>query len=269
MPEEIRPEFQEIRATLEQSAERYSFARNPRWTRLCARQDEIFAYVRELRAKLMPRYRFGSKRPILSNTYYPALSQGHVDVVTEGIQRVDGGTIVCRRGARHEVDTIITAIVYRYSRSLLVNRVVGREGRTLGETWNQSPRPYLGTTVPGFPNMFILLPPNSIGINSVIFSLESQIAYVMDALRTMERHGITRIELQPEAFADHIAECDRRSTGSVWTDGGCKAYYTDDEGRNYAIHPGFESGDRWRTRRFDLARYMVAAAEHDAEALAA
>jgi cation diffusion facilitator CzcD-associated flavoprotein CzcO len=224
---------------------------------------------RELRATLMPRYRLGCKRPILSSTYYPALSQGNVDVVTEGIQRVDGGAIVCRDGARHEVDTIITAIGYRYSRSLLVNRVVSREGGTLGETWNQSPRAYLGTTVPGFPNMFILLGPNSIGINSVIFSLESQIAYVMDALRTMERRGITRIELGHEALADYIAECDRRSTGSVWTDGGCKAYHTDHEGRNYAIHAGFASGYRWRRRWFDLAPYMVATAEHDAEAVEA
>ena len=88
--------------------------------------------------------RFGGTRPILSNTYYPALSQGNVDVVTEGIQRVDGGAIVCRNGARHEVDTIITAIGYRDRRSLLVNRVVRRGGRTLG--------------------------PKSIGINSVIRS---------------------------------------------------------------------------------------------------
>jgi cation diffusion facilitator CzcD-associated flavoprotein CzcO len=227
---------------------------------------------RELREKLMPHYRFGCKRPILSNTYYPALARDNVDVITDAMERVDGGAIVTRGAAgerRHEVDTIITAIGYRYGRSLLVNRVCGAGGRTLGETWNQSPRAYLGTTVPGFPNMFILLGPNSIGINSVIFSLESQIAYVIDALRTMERRGIPRIELQPEALANYISECDERSAGSVWTDGGCKAYYTDDVGRNYAIYPGFASGYRWRTRRFDPAPYMVEMAGRDAETVAA
>jgi cation diffusion facilitator CzcD-associated flavoprotein CzcO len=82
-----------------------------------------------------------------------------------------------RRGARS----------CRYSRSLLVDRLVGVGGRTLGEAWNRSPRAYLGTTVPGFPNFFILLGPNSIRINSVIFSLEAQIDYVMEALKTMEK----------------------------------------------------------------------------------
>ncbi len=220
---------------------------------------------RELRKKLVPHYRFGCKRPILSNTYYPALTQPNVDVVTDGIASVEGNTIVTRDGARHEVETIITAIGYRYSRSLLVNRVIGAGRRTLGETWSQSPRAYLGTTVPRFPNMFILLGPNSIGINSVIFSLEAQIAYVTDALRTMKKRGIARMELQPEALAEYISECDRRSTGSVWTEGGCKAYYTDEQGRNYAIYPGFASGYRWRTRRFDAAPYEVKrAAEADA-----
>jgi cation diffusion facilitator CzcD-associated flavoprotein CzcO len=212
---------------------------------------------RRLREKLMPRYGFGCKRPVLSNTYYPALTRPNVDLVTDGVARVDGRAIVTRDGARHEVDTIITAIGYRYSRSLLVNRVIGSRARTLGETWNHSPRTYLGTTVPGFPNMFILLGPNSIGINSVIFSLESQIAYIIGALRTMDKRGVTRIELKPQALEDYVTECDRRSTGSVWTEGGCKAYYTDEHGRNFAIYPGFAAGYRWRTRRFDPAPYAL------------
>jgi cation diffusion facilitator CzcD-associated flavoprotein CzcO len=210
---------------------------------------------RRLREKLTPRYRFGCKRPILSNTYYPALTRPGVEVVTDAIARVSADAIVTRDGARREVDTIISAIGYRYSRSLLVDRVVGAGGHTLGETWNRSPRAYLGTTVPGFPNMFILLGPNSIGINSVIFSLESQIAYVTDALRTMEERGITRLELRAHALAEYVAECDRRSAGSVWTEGGCKAYYTDDNGRNFAIYPGFVTDYRRRTRRFDPAPY--------------
>ena len=144
-------------------------------------------------------------------------------------------------GSRREVDTIISAIGYRYGRSLLVQRVVGAGGTSLAETWEQSPRAYLGTAVPGFPNFFILLGPNSIGINSVLFSLEAQIAYVLGALRTMERRGANRIEVRRQAFDRYVAECDRRSAGSVWTDGGCKAYYTDADGRNFAIYPGFAS----------------------------
>jgi cation diffusion facilitator CzcD-associated flavoprotein CzcO len=210
-----------------------------------------------LREKLTPRYRFGCKRPILSNSFYPALASDNVDVVTEPIARVDGRAVVTADGARHELDTLITASGYRYNRSLTADRVVGAGGRALGDVWDRSPRAYLGATVPGFPNFFILLGPNSIGINSVIYSLESQIAYVVDALRRMERDGVRRVELLPEALDRYVDECDRRSAGSVWTDGGCKAYYTDDEGRNFALYPGFVSEYRRRTRRFDPAPYAL------------
>ena len=211
----------------------------------------------ELREKLTPRYRFGCKRPILSNSYYRALASDNVDVVTEPIARVDGRALVTADGTRHELDTLISAIGYRYSRSLSANRIAGVGGQTLGDVWDRSPRAYLGTTVPGFPNFFILLGPNSIGINSVIYSLESQIAYVMDALRRMDREGVRRVEVKPDALAGYVRECDRRSAGSVWTDGGCKAYYTDDAGRNFAIYPGFVSEYRRRTRRFDPEPYAV------------
>jgi cation diffusion facilitator CzcD-associated flavoprotein CzcO len=213
-----------------------------------------------LRAKLEPNYRFGCKRPILSNTYYPALTRENVELVTDGITAVEGAEIVTDDGSRREIDTIISAIGYRYGRSLLVERVVGAAGTTLAQTWEQSPRAYLGTAVPGFPNFFILLGPNSIGINSVLFSLEAQIAYVLGALRTMERRGATRIEVRRRAFDRYVAECDRRSAGSVWTDGGCKAYYTDANGRNVAIYPGFASEYRRRTRRFDPGPYDLASA---------
>jgi cation diffusion facilitator CzcD-associated flavoprotein CzcO len=213
-----------------------------------------------LRERLTPRYRFGCKRPIMSNTYYPALTAPNATLVTDAIDRVEPGAIVTRDGSRHAVDTIITAVGYRYSRSLLVDRLTGADGRTLGDVWNRSPRAYLGSAVPGFPNMFILLGPNAIGINSVIFSLEAQIAYVLDALRTMDRDGVSRIELRPEALECFVDEVDRRSEGSVWTDGGCTAYYLDETGRNFAIYPGFASGFRRRTRRFDPAPYELAPA---------
>lgn len=211
----------------------------------------------ELRAKLTPHYRFGCKRPILSNTYNPALAADNAEVVIEAITKVDGNAIVTADGVRHEVDTIITAIGYKYGRSLLAHRIRGEDGRTLGEVWDQSPKAYLGSAVPGFPNMFILLGPNSIGINSVIFSLESQIAYVMSALATMDRDGLARVEVRQEALDDFVEEVDRRSEGSVWTAGGCKAYYVDDTGRNFGLYPGFAASFRRRTRRFDAAPYVV------------
>jgi hypothetical protein len=136
----------------------------------------------------------------------------------------------------------------------------GIGGQSLGAVWNRSPRAYLGSTVPGFPNMFILLGPNAIGINSVIYTLESQIQYVMSALETMERRSVRRLELRDSALERFVTEVDERSQGSVWTNGGCKAYYLDDSGRNFAIYPGFAAGFRRRTRRFDTSAYEVAPA---------
>ena len=214
---------------------------------------------RALRERLMPDYRFGCKRPILSNTYYPALTGENVVLETDAIDRVEGGAILTRGGARHVLDTIIVATGYRYNRSLLVNRITGAAGRTLGEVWDESPRAYLGSTVPSFPNLFILLGPNAIGINSVLFTLESQSAYVLDALTRMSRDGWTRLEVRPSAYDRFVDEVDERSAGSVWTDGGCKAYYTDARGRNFAIYPGFAAGFRRRTRRFDPGSYSLAA----------
>lgn len=212
----------------------------------------------ELRAKLKPHYRFGCKRPILSNDFYPALTQPNVELVTDPIAHVEEHAIVTAEGTRHELDTIITATGYRYNQSRLVKRVVGATGKDLGEVWDRSPRAYLGSTVPGFPNMFILLGPNAIGINSVIFTLESQINYVMSALQAMDRLRARRIEVRADALKRYVEEVDRRSRGSVWTDGGCTAYYLDPAGRNYAIYPGFAAEFRQRTRRFDPEPYEVA-----------
>ena len=212
-----------------------------------------------LRKKLAPHYRFGCKRPIMSNTFYPALAAPNAEVVTDPIARVEKDAVVTADGTRHEVDTIITAIGYRYSRSLLVDRITGTGGKTLGDFWNRSPKAYLGSAVPGFPNMFILLGPNAIGINSVIYSVEAQIKYVMGALKTMDEQGARRLEVRAEALGDFIDEVDRRSEGSVWTDGGCTAYYLDENGRNFAIYPGMASEFRRRTHRFDPAPYVLAA----------
>ncbi len=213
----------------------------------------------QLRAKLTPRYRAGCKRPVLSNTYYPALTQANVDVVTEPIERVGRRAVVTADGAQHEVDTIIFGTGYRYAKAQATERIQGSAGRSLAQAWRPSPRAYLGTTVPGFPNMFILLGPNAIGINSAIFSLESQINYALGAIREMSRKRAERIELRPEALEDYAAEVDQRNEGTVWTAGGCSSYYLDESGHQYALWPGFAAYFRWRTRRFDPKRYVLSA----------
>ena len=176
-----------------------------------------------------------------------------VDVANQAV--IQG--IVTRDGARHAVDTIIWATGYRYAKSQGVDRITGTGGRTLGDVWRPSPHAYLGATVDGFPNLFVLLGPNSIGINSAIFSLEAQMRYATQAIRELERRGARRIEVRPEVVSAYRREIDARNAGTVWTEGGCASYYLDDSGRQFALYPGFAAQYRRRTRRFDAGAYVI------------
>lgn len=225
-------------------------------------RDHLRAQVSDpdLRARLAPAYRLGCKRPMPSDAFYPALQQDNVELVTDPIAEIAPGGIVTAGGTLREADVIIAGTGYRTIRSQVYERIAGVGGRSLAAAWHDSPRAYLGSTVPGFPNMFMLLGPNSTPATSVVFVVESQMSYVLDALRVMDRRRLARIELRPERLRRFVAECDRRSAGSVWTDGGCNAYYTDERGRNVLLYPGFASELWRRTRRFDAGSYDLVAA---------
>ena len=134
------------------------------------------------------------------------------------------------------------------------------EGRSLAEVWDGSPSAYKGTAVAGYPNLFFMVGPNTgLGHNSVVFMIESQISYVLDALRTMRRERVATVEVRPEAQAEYNAELDRLTAGTVWVSGGCKSYYIDRKGHNSALWPTFTWPFRQRTREFDVAAYATAA----------
>jgi len=115
--------------------------------------------------------------------------------------------------------------------------------------------------VAGFPNLFLLVGPNTgLGHNSIVFMIESQIDYVGDALATMRRRGAGRLEVRPEAQAGYNAEVQRLTRGTVWVSGGCASYYIDRNGRNSSLWPTFTWPFRRRTREFDEGAYTLAAA---------
>ena len=212
----------------------------------------------ELRRRLTPTYRMGCKRILLSNDYYPALTRPNVEVVTDPIAEVRGSEIVTADGASREVDTIILGTGFHVTDPPAADRIRGRDGRSLTEAWSESMQAHVGTTVAGFPNMFWLLGPNTgLGHNSVVFMIEAQIAYVMDALRTMDRDGIKTVEPREEAQAAYNQELQRRMEGTVWTSGGCRSWYLDASGRNRTLWPGGTWRFRRHTRQFDLADYRT------------
>ncbi|MBX5441163.1 MAG: NAD(P)/FAD-dependent oxidoreductase [Solirubrobacteraceae bacterium] len=193
----------------------------------------------QLRAKLTPGYRIGCKRILLSNDWYPALTRDNVEVVTDAIAEVRPHAIVTADGREHPVDTIVFGTGFHVTDLPIAERVVGRGGRRLADVWGGSPQAHLGTIVHGFPNLFLLLGPNTgLGHNSVVYMEEAQAGLVVAALRHLRATGAAALEPRPEAQAAYVAEMDARSRGTVWTSGGCRSWYLDATGRNSTLWPG-------------------------------
>lgn len=128
----------------------------------------------------------------------------------------------------------------------------------MSDVWQGTPQAYLGTTVAGFPNLFMLVGPNTgLGHNSIVFMIESQLNYVMDCVRHLDREGISTFEVREDVQRRFNDDIQRKLDGTVWTSGGCVSWYLDANGRNSAVWPGFTWPFRRRTRRFDPADYEL------------
>jgi cation diffusion facilitator CzcD-associated flavoprotein CzcO len=157
---------------------------------------------------------------------------------------------------KHEVDTIIYGTGFKVTDLPVMDLVYGRDGVSLRKAWRDGMQAHLGTAVAGFPNFFLLIGPNTgLGHSSMVFMIESQIAYIMDALKTMDARGIRTVEVRRDvqrAFVDKVRSSMRNT---VWTRGGCTSWYLDAEGRNTTLWPSFTFTFRRLTRRFDLGEY--------------
>jgi cation diffusion facilitator CzcD-associated flavoprotein CzcO len=215
---------------------------------------------RELRKKVMPRYRIGCKRILRSDDYYPALSKPNVDVITDGITEIRPHSIVTADGTEREIDTIIFGTGFHVTDQPLLDRVRGRDGLLLADANPGTMKAHNGTMFNGFPNLFTLVGPNTgLGHNSIIYMIESQLNLVMDAIETLERRGAATVEPRREAVDKFVAEVDRRGEHSVWLDGGCASWYIDKTGRNSTLWPDFTFRFRERTRHFEETEYELGA----------
>ena len=151
----------------------------------------------ELRAKVTPDYTIGCKRILPSNRWYPALAEDNVELITEGVVRATATGVVDAAGVEREVDTIVFGTGFHVADMPVGSAVTGRGGKTLDDVWQGSPSAYLGTSIPGFPNLFLLLGPNTgLGHSSMIYMIESQIEHVIDALAEMRRHDADTVEVR-------------------------------------------------------------------------
>src|SRR5918996_481482 len=164
----------------------------------------------------------------MSNPYSRSLTRPNAELVTEPIREVRARSIVTADGAERELDTIILGTGFKVFDNPAFSRVSGRDGRTLDQAWQGSPRAYLGATIAGFPNLFLLVGPNSAGgYNSIIFTTEAHVNYAMACLREMDKRGAQAVEVRPEVYDAFSREAEKRLGSSVWNRGGCESWYLD------------------------------------------
>ncbi len=214
----------------------------------------------ELRRKVTPTDEFGCKRIMLTDEWYPTLTEPNVELVAERISAVTSGGIRDTSGVERPVDAIVLATGFASHDFVAPMEITGRVGHTLADEWSEVARAYLGLSVPSFPNMFLLYGPNTNGgSGSVVNTLECGIGHVLAALAEMERVGAERIEVQPQAAEDFDRELRAALAETVWHSG-CSNWYVDENGNDPSNWPWLWSTYRRRTKHLAPGAYALSRA---------
>jgi cation diffusion facilitator CzcD-associated flavoprotein CzcO len=209
-----------------------------------------------LRAKLTPDYTMGCKRILLSSDYYPALARPNAEVVASGLAKFDGSTLIAQDGTAHEVDAVVFATGFHTVDVPIADRVHDAAGRSMAEVWQGDMRALRGTSIAGFPNFCMVIGPNTgLGHNSMVHVIESQIRYIVDYVKTLEKSGAAALAPRPEAQQAWCEEIERRMARTVWATGGCVSWYLNAAGRNPTLWPASTIRLRRALRRVDLSEY--------------
>jgi cation diffusion facilitator CzcD-associated flavoprotein CzcO len=212
----------------------------------------------DLREKVTPKDEIGCKRIMLTDDWHPTLTRPNVELITERIEAITARGVRTADGTERPADVLIFGTGFHSHAFVAPMEVVGRGGRSLAEAWNGVPKAYLGITVPGFPNMFLLYGPNTNGgAGSVIYTVECAMQHVLAAIRELERTEAKAIELRPEAAEAFDRELREALARTVWHTG-CTSWYVDENGNNPNQWPWLWTTYRRRTARLDPAAYRVA-----------
>jgi cation diffusion facilitator CzcD-associated flavoprotein CzcO len=191
-----------------------------------------------LRAKLRPAYPLGCKRLIFSNDWYRTLVRPNVALVTEAIERVLPEGVRTADGRVHALDALVCATGFDVEHSMAHVQVRGRGGRSLAEAWREGPQAHRGLTVAGFPNLYLMLGPNTAtGHTSTLLYIEPGVRWMLRAMREARRRGCATVEVKAETQQAWNEMLQRRLAATVWS--GCRSWYRAANGRNIALWPGF------------------------------
>lgn len=209
-----------------------------------------------LRNKVTPNYVMGCKRILLSNTYYPALAKPNVKVIANAIQKVTATGVVDDLDTEHAVDAIIYGTGFAVNNLPFSHYTKGENRQTLAEAWSGSPQSYLGTTVHGFPNLFLLHGPNvGLGHSSVIYMLEVQADHITTVVQKTLKLGQKQVQPSLNAQIKYTQWLDQQSKNTVWSAGGCKSWYLDGTGRNSNVWPSFTFHYRYLANKTKTSGY--------------
>jgi cation diffusion facilitator CzcD-associated flavoprotein CzcO len=215
----------------------------------------------DLRRRLTPQFDPGCKRMLLSDDYYPSLVRPNVELVDTPVSSFTAHEVVGQDGIARPVDVVIMGTGFEAAEPPYAQHIVGRDGVRLSEHWKANGvEAYAGSTVAGFPNLFLMIGPNStLAHNSMIFMIESHINYIASALAFMARPGVGTVEVRPGVQRRYNERLQKRLEHSVWVEGGCSSWYLDHRGRNTTLWPDHTWKFRRLTRRFHPGEYMVRA----------
>jgi cation diffusion facilitator CzcD-associated flavoprotein CzcO len=189
------------------------------------------------REKLTPRYEFGCKRLLMSNTYYPALDRPSADVITDPITEVTESGVVAG-GVEREVDAIILGTGFDIGAMGSSVAIRGLGGRVLADEWAESGiQAHRGTMIAGYPNLFFLLGPNTgLGHNSVVYMIECQVKLALQAMQRARGTDGAGIAPTAEAQRRYNEWLQDELSDAVWSRS-CKSWYIDAHGRNITLWP--------------------------------
>ncbi len=229
----------------------------PALEKQCAQQ--LAKHVREpaLRAKLTPDYPPGCKRVLLSDDYFNALAQPNAEVVTDAISHVDGSSIVTCAGTRHDVNAIVFGTGFHATEFLTPIEIVGAQGQSLSDVWRDGAEAYLGVVVNGFPNFFMLYGPNTnLGHTSIVYMIESQTAYVLNAIALLDAEHAAASEVRKDVQDRFNHGLQAQLSKMIWN-ADCTNWYKTDAGKNTNNWPGYTFVYRAATRRLNAADYQL------------
>jgi cation diffusion facilitator CzcD-associated flavoprotein CzcO len=205
-----------------------------------------------LRARLTPNYPLGCKRIIYANDYFPALTRPHVELVTDGIVRATPRGLVTADGRERDFDVLVCATGFDVQHSLALP-IVGRGGRTLQQDWAAGAQAHLGLAVAGFPNLWLMLGPNTAtGHTSTLLFIEPGVRFVLRAMAAQKASGRRWLAVKPDVMRRFNDELAARLSGSVWSH--CRSWYRADDGRITAIWPGYVREYVRRVRAMSFVR---------------